>query len=130
MLEKVPVRDGIFAEGPDGISLLANRCKSCGQVFFPKVQSCLNCFHKELEEISLSRRGNLFSYTIVHMPTIHFKPPFAIGYVDLPEGVRVFAPLDIVEDKPFKVGMDMEIAVGTLWQEDDKDIVGYRFSPV
>lgn len=130
MSEKVPVKDGIFTDGPDGASLLASRCKSCGQVYFPKVQSCLNCLHEELEEVLLSRKGKLFSYTVVHMATAHFDPPFAIGYVDLPEGVRIFAPLDIIEDKPFKVGMYMEMAIGSLWQEDDKEVVGYSFSPV
>ena len=33
MVDKVPVREGIFTEGPDGVTLLANKCKSCGQIF-------------------------------------------------------------------------------------------------
>jgi len=78
----------------------------------------------------LSRRGRLYSYTIAHMPSTHFQPPYAIGFVDLPEGVRVFAPLKMTEAKPFKVGMDMEVVIEKLWQEDDKQVIGYKFKPV
>jgi len=130
MAKEVPIREGLFLDRPDFTVLIANRCKSCGQVYFPKVRFCLNCFHEELEEISLSRKGKLFTYAVVQMPASHFQPPYAVGYVDLPEGVKIFAPLMIVENKPFKVGMDMEVAVDSLWQEDDKDIVGYWFLPV
>ena len=99
MAERVPIREGTFQEGPDGGVLLANKCKSCGQIFFPKAKLCQACLHEELEEAPLSRKGKLYSYTIAHMPSSFFPPPHAMGYVAFPEGVRVFAPLKIIEDK-------------------------------
>ena len=130
MREKVLIRDDIFTEGMDGTTLLASRCKSCGKVFFPKLQFCANCFSVEMEDTPLSRRGTLFTFTITYMPSAHFEPPFANGYVDIVEGARVFAPLVIQEDKPFKIGMEMELVVDTLWREGEKEIVGYKFRPV
>lgn len=130
MADVVPVREGIFIEDADGGRLLGNKCKSCGQFFFPKARFCFTCFNKDMEEAVLSRHGRLYSYTIAHMPSTHFQPPYAIGFVDLPEGVRVFAPLKMMEDKPFKVGMNMEVVIEKLWQEDDKQVVGYKFKPV
>lgn len=131
MAEKGWIREGIVAEGPEGETLAANRCKGCGQVFFPKAeQACLNCHEKELEDVPLSRKGKLCSYTVVHMPASGFQPPYAVGFVDLPEGVRVFTPLEMEEDKPFKVGMDMEVRVGVLWKEEDKEVMGFKFAPV
>ena len=42
MVEKVWIREGIMAEGPEGAALAANRCNACGQVYFPKAgQDCL-----------------------------------------------------------------------------------------
>jgi len=64
------------------------------------------------------------------MPSMHFEPPYAIGYVVLPEGVRIFAPLEIVEGKPFEIDMEMEVVIEKLWQEDDNEIIGYKFKPV
>jgi len=130
MAEKVPIREGAFIEGPDGGRLLANKCKFCGQVFFPKASTCMACYHDQMEEVLLSRRGKLYTYTVGHMPSSHFMPPYAVGYVDLPEGVRVFAPLKMLEDTPFKTGMDMEVVIEGLWREGDTEVWGYKFMPV
>lgn len=130
MAEKVPLKEGLFKESQDGGTLLGNRCTSCGKIFFPKAQICFECGHEELAEVQLSRRGILYSYTIGHMPSRHFMPPYAVGYVDLPEEVRVFAPLVTTEQIPLTVGMEMDLVIDKLWEEGDKEIIGYRFKPV
>jgi len=127
---KVSIKEGAFIDSSGGGILLAHKCKSCGQVFFPKVVFCLNCLGEDMEELKLGRRGKLYSYTIGRMPSAHFEPPHAIGYVDMPEGVRIFAPLKMKEDKPFRIGMEMEVVIETLWQEGDKEVIGYKFNPI
>ena len=128
MTEKEWILDGIVTEGTEGITLAANRCDTCGQVLFPKaLNGCLNCFHPGLRDIHLSRQGRLFSYTTVHMAASGFQPPYAVGFVDLPEGVRIFAPLEIAEDKPFQVGMEMEVRIGVLWEEEEREVWGFKF---
>ncbi len=130
MAEKVPIRDGAFIDGPDGQTLLANKCKSCGQIFFPKVKSCSSCFHEELEDVILSRQGELYSYSTAYMPSSNFKPPHTFGYIDLPEGIRIFAPLKVEDDKNLNMGMEMEVVIEKLWQKDAKEVLGYKFKPV
>ncbi len=130
MAERVPIREGAFREDAGGGVLLGNKCTACGQIFFPKVKLCLACLHEELEEAPLSRRGRLYSYTIAHMPCSFFSPPHAMGYVDFPEGVRVFAPLKIIEEKPFEVGMEMEVVIEKLWDLEEKEVIGYVMKPV
>jgi uncharacterized protein len=130
MTEKVPIREGIFKEGPDGGRLIAGKCDSCGEVFFPSIDSCLSCGHDTIVQTELDRKGRLFSYTIVQMPVANFSPPFAVGYVDLAEGIRIFSQLRMEKEKPFQIGMEMELEIDTLWKKEDNDIVGYRFSPV
>jgi uncharacterized OB-fold protein len=130
MPNRIPVKEGTFLENAEGGVLLANKCKSCGQVFFPKAVFCLTCLNEEMEEVKLSRQGKLFTYTIVRMPSMHFEPPYAIGYITMPEGIRIFAPLIMNEDKAFSIGMDMEVVIEKLWQENDNEVIGYRFKPV
>lgn len=128
-MKKVPIKEGIFmGEGAEGI-LLANRCEKCSQVFFPKAEVCLSCFHEQLEDVHLSREGTLYSYTTARMPSSHFTPPFSVGFVDMPEGVRVFSPLKEVENRAFKVGMRVKLVIEKLWEEGDKEVVGYKFVP-
>ena len=43
MAEKVYLSDEIFTEGPDGLTLAATQCNSCGKLFFPKVEFCPHC---------------------------------------------------------------------------------------
>ena len=83
-----------------------------------------------MEEVVLNRRGKLYSYTIGRMASTHFHPPYAVGLVDLPEGVRVFAPLIMTKDETYRIGMEMEVVIEELWREDDKQIIGYKFTPV
>jgi uncharacterized OB-fold protein len=130
MPERVPIREGTFREDAGGGVLLANQCASCGQLFFPKAKLCQACLHEDLEEAPLSRKGTLYSYTVAHMPSSFFPPPHAMGYVDFPEGVRVFAPLKITEDKPFHVGMEMEVLIEKIWEFEGKELIGYVFKPV
>ena len=130
MANVVPIREGAFVVGAEGGILLANRCKSCGHIFFPKAVFCLTCYGEDMEELKLGRRGKLYSYTVGNMPSSHFQPPYAIGYVDMPEGVRIFAPLKMTEGKPFKIGMEMEVVTEKLWQEGDNEVIGYKFKPV
>jgi uncharacterized OB-fold protein len=83
-----------------------------------------------LDEVILSRRGKLYSYAIGRMASTHLQPPYVVGLVDLPEGVRVFAPLELKEDRTYRIGMDMEVYIDDLWQEDERRVIGYKFRPV
>jgi len=130
MANVVPFWEGIFEEDALGDRLLGNKCKSCGKIYFPKAQFCFNCFDKGMEEVGLSRRGKLYSYTIGRMASTHFQPPYTVGLIDLPEGVRVFAPLIMTEDKTYTIGMEMELVIEELWRENHNQIIGYKFKPV
>ncbi len=130
MANVVPFWGGIFEEDAVGGRLLGNKCKSCGKIYFPKARFCFSCFDKEMEEVGLSRRGKLYSYTIGRMASTHFQPPYAVGLIDLPEGVRVFGPLIMTEDGTYTIGMEMELVIEELWRENHNQIVGYKFKPV
>jgi uncharacterized OB-fold protein len=129
MNETIPVREDLF-DDTDGGRLHANRCKACGRVYFPKAPFCFDCLARELDEVILSRRGKLYSYAIGRMASTHLQPPYVVGLVDLPEGVRVFAPLELKEDRTYRIGMDMEVYIDDLWQEDERRVIGYKFRPV
>lgn len=132
MAERVPIREGTFIESAKGGILLANRCKSCGQTFFPKSSICFNCFSEDMEEMELSRIGKLYSFATAYMPSVHFQPPYTVGMVEMPEGMRVFGPLKIQEGERerLRVGMEMEVIIEKLWEEGETEVIGYKFKPV
>jgi len=123
------IRDDLFKETTDGIVLVGNKCPACGTAFYPKADFCTQCLNKELEEIVLSKRGELYSYTITRVPVGKFPIPHAIGMITLPEKVRLTSPL-VIGEEDFKIGCEMEMEITTLWTEGDCDIVGYKFKAV
>jgi len=77
--------------------LLGSRCSACGKVFFPQQALCTECFREgTLSEYPLSNRGKLYSFTVVERESLApkgFQVPYAYGYVNLPEKVRVLKVL-------------------------------------
>jgi uncharacterized OB-fold protein len=129
MKDKVPFREGLFEKVDGEWTLVGCKCKQCGQVFFPIRDWCLNCSSRELERISLGRNGKLYSFTIVHMPSEHFEPPYAVGWIELAEGIRIFSQIRGWQEHPLAIGMDLEMAVEKLWDEEEREVIGYIFRP-
>ena len=120
-----------FKESAMGISLVGGKCASCGMTLFPYRNVCIQCNQERVERLELSKKGKLFTFTKVFIPSKNFKPPYAVGYVELPEGVRIFSQIKDWENSDLKVGIEMEMVVDTLWENNDGVmVVGYKFKPV
>jgi uncharacterized protein len=128
-MTQVPFKEGLFKEAGDGPVLLGSHCRACGQVLFPSKQVCLNCLSTDVELIHLSRDGKLYTYTTVYLPSEHFSPPYTVGWIELPEGIRVFSQVRGWQERPLKIGMDMRMSIEKLWQDGDNEIIGYVFRP-
>jgi uncharacterized OB-fold protein len=132
----VPLRAGIFRlpETPDGKPvLLGSRCPSCGAHYFPKRQICIACAHEGLDEAELSGRGKVWTYTIAGQtpPGSLVEAPYALAVVELPEKVAIRTVLTDVDLDAVKVGMDVEITLATMKEDEDgNDVVSYKFRPV
>jgi uncharacterized protein len=72
---------------------MGGRCPGCGRIAFPAPRICTGCRGERVEPLELSGRGRLYSYTVIHAPPPGWTAPYAVGYVDLEEGPRVFAHL-------------------------------------
>lgn len=117
-----PVVAGIFvADEYTGrvLGLLAGRCGDCDEVTFPYAPRCVAC-GAAAEPIMLSGTGTVFESTIVYSPAPGFTAPYVVGYVDLPEGVRLFcqllggapAPGERVEFEPTELSRGEEALMG------------------
>ena len=140
--KRVPCLEGLFTMPPEEPRLLANKCKSCGDIFFPKVESCRNPYCKKtepLEDISLSRRAKLYSYTVNYYappPPFHAPDPFvpfATGAVDLPEGIRIPGQIAAGYDEHnLKIGMEMELILDKLYDDEEtgNEVMCWKWKPV
>jgi len=137
--KRIPIAEGLFAETEDGPRLLASRCPSCGAHYFPRSATCNNpdCLGGQTEEIALSRRGKLWSYTIQYYPPpppFKFEQPFtpyAIGLVELPEGLRVLGMVSTDNPEGLMVGLDVELVLERLYRNEDGDeMMTWKFRPL
>ena len=122
-----------FKDFGDGLTLKGGRCRNCGKIVFPVKPICPACFDPEQEEIPLSGRGTLHTFARSHMGPSGMPAPFTIGFIDLPEGIKLFSLLTQCDpwDELLKVDMEMEMVVETIRRgEDGTEIVGYKFRPV
>jgi uncharacterized OB-fold protein len=87
-----------------------------------------------MEEILLGTGGKIYSYTVImQRPPVYYQGevPYAIGFVELPEGVRVQTLFSIARLEDLRVGMDVEMVVEKLSQDDQgHEVLSYKFRPV
>ena len=127
-MERKIFNENLVAQTENGPALIAKKCLACGRIQFPQKGVCPYCLGEENEDVLIGRHAKLFSFTTTYSPAANFKPPFTVGYLSLPEGVRVFSQLK--DDVPLEIGMDMELEIADLWEENDCIVTGYRYRPV
>jgi len=135
--EPMPVAAGLFEGTGSAARLIGTRCTSCGTHYFPKTLSCRNpqCLEKATQDVLLSREGTLYSYTVQHyQPPALFRmadwAPYAIGSVELPEGLRVMGMLTGCEPASLTIGMAVELTVETLYRDvQGREVQTYKFQP-
>lgn len=121
-------------EVPDGEPphLKGYKCKGCGKIWFPKFDPCPDCLAEEFDVVKLSRTGVLYSSTtmsIVSADMLKYAP-LGIAYVDLPEGIRVFAQLE-GDPESFEIGETLEVTSGPVRDnKDGKPIISYKFKHI
>jgi uncharacterized OB-fold protein len=137
--DRIPIRDDFF-EGDladlESVRLKGTRCRACGEVFLGARLACESCQSTDLEGIPLSRSGTLWSFTINR-----YKPPgdyagpdpyeaVAVGWIELPEGLRILSPLTGFDLDVVRSGVDVELVVEPLHTDaDGNEVISYKFGP-
>lgn len=136
-----PIAEGLFTWPSERPQLLASRCRECGELSFPRQDGCPACTARSPEEVLLSRRGRLWTWTIQRFPP-PAPPyigtsdrdrfvPFGVGYVELPEGIRVEGRLALNDPERLEIGMQMELALEDFVEDAQGDrLVTFVFRPV
>ena len=122
----------LSASGDGQPHLLGSRCTSCGKVFFPQQALCTACFQEEtLQEQPLAPKGKLYSFTIVERESLApkgFQVPYAYGYVNLPEGVRVLSKIVGWAPETLQIDAEVELVLEEIRQNPEgQKVMGFRF---
>jgi uncharacterized OB-fold protein len=122
----IPALAGVVRCEGDGWSqrLFGLRCRECGTVSLTRSRFCPACWNRDSQdEHTLSDRGTLYSYTIVHHAPPGYDAPYGIAYVDLLEGVRLMARVDAGLLKRLAPGNMVLIGVDPVGKEEDGTVI-------
>jgi uncharacterized OB-fold protein len=87
-------------------------CRGCDEYFFPPARICPRCTASDVDFVTVSGRGKIFSYVIfdrVYHPGFADDVPYAVALVELAEGPRLIS--NIIGIPAEQVSCDMLVAV-------------------
>jgi len=97
-------------------ALIGSRCAECSVTVYPADGACPRC-GGVTSPVTLSTVGQLWTWTVQrfapksppYVPPPDGFRPFAVGYVDLTEGTRVAAVIDVEDLGSIRIGMPVRI---------------------
>jgi uncharacterized OB-fold protein len=133
--KNIPLKEGLFvmpsANGEEA-HLIGSKCTKCEHVFFPKREVCLGCGDMHMREVALSTKGKLFTWTVVRQdpPGALVKAPYALGKIQLPEGVFVFTVLTDCDFDKLKIDTEWELVIEKISEDAEcNNLMAYKFHP-
>ncbi|MFI0820908.1 Zn-ribbon domain-containing OB-fold protein [Streptomyces sp. NPDC021098] len=104
---------------PESAGLQGSRCSRCAVTVCPPEDTCPRC-GEPADATTLRGAGTLWTWTVQRYapksPPYQAPPggfvPFALGYVELVEGVRVAAVLDVDHLDAIRIGMPLTVTAG------------------
>ncbi|MYX94308.1 hypothetical protein GT045_05680 [Streptomyces sp. SID486] len=90
--------------------LLIQRCTSCGTLRHPWLPGCNACGSPDWDTVEASGEGTVHSYVVLHHPPFPaFDPPYAVGLVELAEGVRMVSDVTGVPYDKVRIGLPVRL---------------------
>ncbi|MDH7513401.1 MAG: Zn-ribbon domain-containing OB-fold protein [Clostridiales bacterium] len=129
----MPTPSRYWREIPQRYRLEAGKCRNCGFVAFPPRAICPACKAREFETITLADAGKILTYTIIRVPPQPFvdQAPYAMGIVELDDGVRLTGQIVDCDFEELKIGRRVKIEFRKIFQEGESGVIyyGYKFVP-
>ena len=98
--------------------LRVQHCRACEEYVFIPQSTCTRCLSSDLEWVTSTGRGQLYSYTVVHRPQRpSFKTPYVVAIVELEEGFHMLSNLIDCPEDAIRVGMALEAVFEPLSEE-------------
>jgi uncharacterized OB-fold protein len=111
ILPKVDSLSAPYWEGTAVGELRLQHCLDCGVCWHPALPLCPACHSKAVEWRAATGRGVLYSFTDVHH-AVHVamadRIPYRVCLVDLAEGPRIVAGMDLTEAPP-RIGQALRV---------------------
>ena len=136
-----PALEGWFTLDNEKPHLIGNQCADCGTFYFPRARNfCKNpaCNGDHFEDVQLSRTGKVWSFTNAAYqppaPYVAADPfvPFTIAAVELEKEKMIVLGQVVTGVNPsdLEAGMDMELVLDTLFEDEAAEHIAWKWKPL
>lgn len=111
-MEKYSIDSRPYWEALQQKRLVIQQCGECGAYRHYPQPMCAHCHSMAVEWREASGKGKVHSWTVTHqtaIPGFMEQVPYAFITVDLPEGVRMAAPLRQVAHATIRIGLPVQL---------------------
>ena len=121
-----------WREYPQRYRLEAAKCSKCGKINFPPRLICPECGHREFEQVKIADEGVIKTYTVIRVAPSGFEDevPYAVGIVELKDGVSTMMQITDCEPEEISIGMPVKVEFRQVQAEGDAGILMYGYKAV
>ena len=118
-----------YREIPTRYRMEAGKCKQCETVNFPIRMVCRNCGSQQFDTIRLAGDGTLVTFTIIRTAPEGFGDftPYAVGIVELQEGIRVLGQVTDCDPERLRAGDRLVTKFRRINEEGKTGMIMYAF---
>ncbi len=114
--------------------LVGTKCTKCGSVYFPPRDICPKCRREsigKMEDMELSGKGEIYSYTVVHegLEPFKFQLPYVVAIIKTDEGPFITGQVVDADPSEVKIGARVRATLRRIREEGKSGIIqyGYKF---
>ncbi len=121
-----------WKEIPQRYRLEADKCKSCGKIWFPPRLICPNCKSKEFDKVKLSEEGEIVTFTVIRVGPEQFstQTPYVVGILKLQEGVQIMSQIVDCKPEDVEIGKPVKLVFRKIQEEGKTGILCYGYKAV
>jgi uncharacterized OB-fold protein len=121
-----------WREIPQRYRLEASKCVSCGEISYPPRLTCNKCRSRRFDTVVLKDTGKLLTYTVTRVgpPGFADLTPYAVGIVELDDGIRIMAQIADCDFDRLAVGQRVRLEFRKIQKDGDAGILCYGYKCV
>lgn len=121
-----------WREYPQRYRMEAAKCNKCDKINFPPRLICPKCGHREFEKVKLADEGIVKSFTVIRVAPTGFEDevPYAVGIVELKDGLSTMMQITDCETEELNIGMPVRVEFRRVQAEGDAGVLMYGYKAV
>lgn len=117
---------------PQRYRLEAGKCAKCGKLFYPPRLVCDACGGRAFETAKLPNTGKVVTYTVIRVPPTEHADlaPYAVGLIELDNGVRLECQVVDCDFEQLKVGTPVKLEFRRIQEDTEAGLIHYGHKAV